>query len=133
VRLAGLITGVAALLSAPTLAAANCPIAAPMAAAGDYQLSYTLTPALPTVGQPFQMMIQACGPANSAYTGPILVDADMPAHRHSMNYKPSVISTAPGTYVAEGFLLHMPGDWRFKFRLAGANGPVRLAHGHVQP
>ncbi len=57
----------------------------------------------------------------------------MPAHRHGMNYKPTVISTLPGTYVAEGFLLHMPGDWRFKFRLAGADGPVRLAHGHVQP
>jgi len=133
VRLPGLITGAVALLSTPTLAAANCPIDAPMAAAGDYQLSYTLTPALPTVGQPFQMTIEACGPANAPYTGPILVDADMPAHRHGMNYKPTVISTLPGTYVAEGFLLHMPGDWRFKFRLAGADGPVRLAHGHVQP
>lgn len=132
-RLAGLITGATALLFAPTLAAANCPIAAPMAAAGDYQLSYTLTPALPTVGQPFQMEILACGPGNTAYTGPILVDADMPAHRHGMNYTPSVINTAPGTYVADGFLLHMPGDWRFKFRLAGVEGPVRLAHGHVQP
>ena len=104
-----------------------------MAEADGYQLSYALSPAAPTVGQPFQMTIQACGPGGAPYAGPVLADADMPAHRYGMNDKPSVIMTVPGHYLTEGFLLLMPGDWPFRFRLASADGPVRLAHGHKQP
>jgi hypothetical protein len=105
----------------------------PAITAKGYAITFTLSPNSPTVGEPFKMAIQVCDPDNTPYTGPLLVDADMPAHRHGMNYKPSVRETGPGAFLAEGFLLHMPGAWRFRFRLQGEAGPVRFAVEHMQP
>ena len=52
----------------------------------------------------------------------------MPEHRHGMNYKASVTSSAPGAWRADGLLLHMPGKWEFVF-VAGVNGRTeRLTH-----
>lgn len=42
----------------------------------------------------------------------VLVDAEMPHHGHGMNLVPVVKpGPRPGTFVAEGLLLHMPGAW----------------------
>ena len=48
------------------------------------------------------------------------VDAQMPEHRHGINYRPTVSATGDGRYVAEGLLFHMPGRWRVHFERAGA-------------
>lgn len=124
----------AALIVTPAAATAlECPLSKPAAAEDGYALAITLAPVKPTVGQPFQITVMACGPHGEAYRGPLTVDAEMPAHRHGMNYRPSVSSSDPGVFVARGFLLHMPGAWEFKFRLKGADGPVRLIVKHTQP
>jgi hypothetical protein len=74
----------------------------------------------------FQLELQVC-PAQPL--PPPRVDADMPAHRHGMNYRTTVLALPePGRYRAEGLLLHMPGRWRLIVELALPQGPLRLTH-----
>ncbi len=48
----------------------------------------------------------------------ILVDATMPAHKHGMNTVPTVVpGNAPGRYLAQGLLFHMPGNWEITIRI----------------
>lgn len=74
------------------------------------------------IGQPFSLDIAVC-PAPRALT----LDADMPAHRHGMNYRATVQSLGDGRYRAEGLLWHMPGRWRLQFDVERAGtGRERL-------
>lgn len=41
----------------------------------------------------------------------VRVDADMPAHRHGMNTKSETFDQGGGSYLVEGMLFHMKGDW----------------------
>jgi hypothetical protein len=63
------------------------------------------------VGKHFSLNLEVCGPA------PVLVkmDADMPAHKHGMNYKPAISPLGPGMYRVDGLMFHMPGQWRVTF------------------
>ncbi len=54
------------------------------------------------------------------------IDANMPEHRHGMNYRPSVTSPRPGIYHAEGLLFHMPGRWDLTFDLVTGDATERL-------
>jgi hypothetical protein len=65
------------------------------------------------VGKHFSLNVQICGPA------PVLLkmDADMPAHKHGMNYKPAISSLGSGMYRVDGLMFHMPGQWRVTFDL----------------
>jgi hypothetical protein len=45
------------------------------------------------------------------------VDADMPAHRHGMNYRPTLELQPEGRFIAQGLMLHMPGRWRIRFEI----------------
>ncbi len=79
------------------------------------------------VGQPFSIRVRVCG---EGITG-VSVDADMPAHRHGMNYRPQPgpLETLP-TGVArhfEGLLFHMPGEWRVRFVVERGEESVELA------
>lgn len=82
---------------------------------------YRFDPAPLQVGRPFAVDLLACTDDPRDLVG---LDAVMPAHRHGMNYRPKLRALAPGTWRAEGLLLHMPGDWRFDFRFRGASGPA---------
>ena len=78
-----------------------------------------------TVGRPFALDLSVCTPMSTAPgSAPprlLRLDADMPAHRHGMNYRPGVTPLGGGRYRAEGLLFHMPGSWRLRFELdAGA-------------
>ncbi len=65
------------------------------------------------VSEAFAIDVRAC-PADVELLG---VDAVMPAHRHGMNYKPSVTSAGPGRWRVEGLLWHMRGRWDLAFEL----------------
>ena len=67
------------------------------------------------VGRHFALDIAVCAAPGSALPASLRVDADMPAHRHGMNYKPTVQALGDGRFVAEGLMFHMPGRWRFLF------------------
>jgi hypothetical protein len=83
----------------------------------------TVPPAI-EVGRHFSLEALVCaeGPA------PVLtrVDADMPEHRHGMNYRPSLAAKDSGRYVAEGLLFHMPGRWQLSFDVEHAGRRTRL-------
>jgi hypothetical protein len=75
------------------------------------------------VGEHFALELAVC-PAPAE----LRVDAWMPAHRHGMNYRPSLRTLGAGRYRAEGLLFHMPGRWEFLFELRGDGGAERVAH-----
>ena len=41
----------------------------------------------------------------------VLVDADMPAHKHGMNTKPEMVNQGDMRHHVDGMLFHMKGDW----------------------
>ena len=89
-----------------------------------YVLAYATTPDPIAVGQHFVVDFAVCPRGNASAPQAVRIDANMPEHRHGMNYRPGVTVARPGTYHAEGLLFHMPGRWEFVFEL----GPERLTH-----
>jgi hypothetical protein len=74
---------------------------------------FRTAPAAIEVGQHFAVEAIVCAP--TADVGGLRMNAQMPEHRHGMNYRPRVTLTAGGQYRAEGFLFHMPGRWQLVF------------------
>jgi len=119
------------------LAAAGVEAAEPCGAAltGDkrilqnarYQVAY-LTDINPVpAGRHFVVDFAVCPRGDAPPPSAVRVDANMPEHRHGMNYRPVVTTTAPGVYRAEGLLFHMPGRWDLTFDLVTGNTTQRLA------
>lgn len=61
--------------------------------------------------QHFSLNISIPGDADSKGDPELIVDADMPAHRHGMNTQAETRKTGDGRYQADGMLFHMSGDW----------------------
>jgi len=87
-------------------------------------LSYRTIPARIAVGEQFVLELAACPKNAAALPGRVKLDAQMPEHRHGMNYRPSLQPMGGGRYRSEGWLFHMPGRWEFIFDLGGE----RLTH-----
>jgi hypothetical protein len=85
------------------------------------RIAFIVRPTPVPVGQHFDLEFTVCGAAIPA-PAKIEVDADMPAHRHGMNYRATVSALGPGTYRAQGLMFHMPGRWRVIFDLALDDG-----------
>jgi len=83
-------------------------------------------PSPPPLNAAFAVEIAVCARNGASVAAP-RVDAWMPAHRHGMNYRPSVVAKSPGSFRAEGLLLHMPGRWELVFEVGGE----RLTAAHV--
>ncbi|MFT3818547.1 MAG: hypothetical protein QM750_13065 [Rubrivivax sp.] len=83
--------------------------------AGAQQLAWAPQPGPLRAGRMFAVEVVLC-PAGATLGK---VDAEMPAHRHGMNYRPTIRALGDGRFRAEGLLLHMPGRWRFSFELDG--------------
>lgn len=94
-----------------------------------WELVFLTRPAPLVSGKPLVLDLQVCSTSGQPAPARLVVDADMPAHKHGMNYRPTVRSLGEGRFEAQGLLLHMPGRWRFLFDLQVAGGPaVRLEH-----
>ncbi|CAN1559210.1 hypothetical protein MCEMSEM23_02573 [Rhabdaerophilaceae bacterium] len=109
--------------------AAECPPAAsgiPMKASphSSVQGVLTTTPPKIAVGAPFAIELLLCG--ESSRVERVAIDATMPAHRHGMNYTPTVVVVGDSRYQARGMLFHMPGRWEVVVTVLGAGAPVRL-------
>jgi len=87
-----------------------------------HTILYRAAPAL-RVGEHFALELAVC-PAPDE----LRVDAWMPAHRHGMNYRPSILALGGGRYRAEGLMFHMPGRWEFLFELRADGASERFAH-----
>ena len=88
------------------------------------------------VSESFSMVITVCGGQQMA-TG-ISIDAVMPAHGHGMNYTPElrplgqVGSTGKDTgFVAQGMILHMPGQWQWQIEIQSDTGKEKLTQEFV--
>lgn len=89
------------------------------------QLAWLAAPAPIRNGQPFVLAVRLC-PSNAVLK---TVDATMPAHRHGMNYRPSLHPLGDGRWRVDGMLWHMAGAWelRFDVEVAGARHSLRQA------
>ena len=94
--------------------------------ADGYTVMFVPVPAPLRTGEHFALDIAVCPRPGAALPTALRVDADMPAHRHGMNYRASVAARDAGLYRAEGLMLHMPGRWRFIFDLALDGRSVRV-------
>lgn len=63
------------------------------------------------LGKPFSFNARFC-PKHSIKPDRVVADATMPAHKHGMNYTPTVtLDETSGLYHVENFVFHMPGEW----------------------
>jgi hypothetical protein len=86
-----------------------------------YAIAYVTAPDPVAAGQHFVVDFSVCPRAGAPPPQAVRVDANMPEHKHGMNYRPGVTTVKPGTYRAEGLLFHMPGRWDLTFDVvAGA-------------
>ncbi len=77
------------------------------------------------VGKPFGVDFVLCPPTLAA--DEVRVDAQMPEHRHGMNYRASVRSLGAQRYRADGLLFHMPGRWELIFDVRHGDTVQRLS------
>ena len=89
-----------------------------------HSLAYRLSQV--AVGAHFTADIAACAKSGGEPKS-VAIDAQMPEHRHGMNYRPAVKRTGPGRWRAEGLMFHMPGKWQLVFVVDGE----RLTHDMV--
>ena len=91
--------------------------------AADVVVLFRTVPAPIEIGRHFSVEAVVCaGPPATR----LRVDAQMPEHRHGMNYRPRVTRSDDGLYVAEGLLFHMPGRWQLLFSVDRGDRTDRL-------
>jgi hypothetical protein len=78
------------------------------------------------VGTHFAVDFAVCPRASAEAPSAVRVDANMPAHRHGMNYRPVVTAKSSGIFRADGLLFHMPGRWDLTFDVEGGGRTERL-------
>jgi hypothetical protein len=88
------------------------------------EISYRTIPPRIAVGEHFTLELSVCARNGAALPERIKLDAQMPEHKHGMNYRPTVKPLGAGRYRSEGWMFHMPGRWEFVFDLGGE----RLTH-----
>lgn len=118
-------------LAAPLAAAAGCGDALDArhrleAASARHRVAFVPQPAPLAAGRHFSLDLVVCPQGDASLPLALRVDADMPAHRHGMNYRPTVRALGDGRYRVDGLLLHMPGRWRFQFDLSADGRLERL-------
>jgi hypothetical protein len=94
------------------------------------QVAFAPRPAPLALGRHFALDIVVCAPAGQPLPATLAVDADMPAHRHGMNYRASVTALGDGRFRADGLMFHMAGRWRILFDLPASDGTParRISH-----
>lgn len=122
----------AALTAAPACACVpDLPGGGRTLEAGRYTLAYRAVPAKIPLGEHFSLLFAVCANGAAPLPAAVSVDAQMPEHRHGMNYKPSIKTEAPGRYRADGLLFHMPGRWELVFNLRAADRTDRATYSEV--
>jgi hypothetical protein len=129
----GALLGVVAGLLAAAPAAADCGDRLAGAASTSIQapgltLVFAPRPWPIDVGRHFGVEVVVCASAGMRAPMLLRVDADMPVHRHGMNYRATVRALDEDRYAVDGMMFHMPGRWRFTFELGGAGELRRLVH-----
>ncbi len=86
-----------------------------------YVLAWRAQPPI-RISEFFSLDVAVCSNEGQPRVSTLRVDAQMPEHRHGMNYRASVRPQGPDRFVVEGLLFHMPGSWELRFDInAGAD------------
>lgn len=95
-----------------------------------YILAWRTQPTPIAVGSHFALDLVICPKADAPPPQSVRIDAQMPEHRHGMNYKPGIsrVVAEPSRFRATGLMFHMPGRWELVFDLGGGE---RLTHSLV--
>ena len=93
-----------------------------------YVLAYKTAPV--EVSRLFPIDIAVCAKPGQPEPSAIKVDAQMPEHRHGMNYAPAVKALGPGRWRAEGLMFHMPGRWELAFEVTARGATDRIVSSH---
>jgi hypothetical protein len=124
--LAGLLALLFMLPSAGGAAACEVPEGFARLASPEAEIAYRWQPEELKVGYFFAAEVIACRAPKAEPVRTIVLDAQMPAHGHGMNYRPAVAETGPGRFRFTGLMLHMPGTWRLTFDLFQGDRRTRL-------
>jgi hypothetical protein len=120
----------ALLVPVPAAAAAPCgtALAGPTRSIDGphYTVVFRTVPEPVKVGAHFAVDFAVCPRASVQPPTEVRVDANMPAHRHGMNYRPVVTPKSGELFRAEGLLFHMPGRWDLTFDVVGGGRTERL-------
>ncbi len=120
---------------APTMAAAQaCGPEMPgsrQVESARFAVVYRTVPGKVAVGRHFAVELAVCPKGGGQPPDSVRIDAQMPEHRHGMNYKADVIALPAGGYRAEGLMFHMPGRWEFIFDLRSGGRTDRLTQSLV--
>lgn len=103
----------AAALASQAAGACEMPAGAERMDTARFRLALVTDPQVIRPGQFFAVIVAVCPKDEATVIETLRVDAQMPEHRHGMNYAPRVVATALGRYRAEGLMFHMPGRWEF--------------------
>ncbi len=127
-RLAAALLGV--VLATP--AWADCPLdlgrgSGWVVFSSDYLLAFRPDPVRIEVGEPFALVVNVCTRRGEA-AELVAVDANMPEHRHGMNYRATIVAKGDGRFRADGLLFHMPGRWEINFDVRAGDESERLTH-----
>jgi len=91
-----------------------------------YTVVFKTVPEPVKVGTHFAVDFAVCPRAPAETPSAVRVDANMPAHRHGMNYRPVVTARSGDLFRAEGLLFHMPGRWDLTFDVDAGGRTERL-------
>jgi hypothetical protein len=117
---------VVTIVTAQRAAACAVPEGFVRLATAEAEIAYRWEPGMLKVGQFFGVEVIACRAPGAGAVHEVVLDAQMPAHGHGMNYRPTVTATGPGRFRAAGLMLHMAGTWRLTFDLVQADKRTRL-------
>jgi len=95
-----------------------------------YLIAFRPEPLRIEVGQPFSLLFNICAKSNTP--GELLaVDAQMPDHKHGMNYRPTIVPGGEGRYRVDGMVFHMPGHWELSIDVRAGEESERLTHDFI--
>ena len=118
------------LLGTPVAALASCPAVGGVKMQGPTEAPFEVSLESPEsipLSAPFQVEVVICALKTGMPTR-VIIDATMPAHKHGMNYEPSLSAIEEGRYEVKGLLFHMPGVWRFEVTAYQDGKPHRFYH-----
>lgn len=80
------------------------------------------------MAQHFALEVQLCDKGGTSNAQLRKADASMPAHKHGMNYRPTIKPLGNGRFRIDGMMLHMAGQWEFAFEVQAGKERMRLTH-----
>ena len=92
-----------------------------------YLVAFRPDPVRIEVGEPFSLLLNVCTKSDNP-AELVAVEAQMPEHKHGMNYRPTIVSLGDGRYRVEGMVFHMPGRWEISIDVRAGEESERLSH-----